>query len=259
MFILNANYRTVIDGWLLAFPGRKNAKEKPMAKRAPFLLATVAVMLAHAGAGAVTIDPTDFDVILTENGRTTTIDGADVSGHAAIAGNGDIRLLKFPNMRPGQKALFVGSVTSGGGDRFFNRHVTGLLEASVLNFAARDDNGGGAFSTLFKMFIGGVLMQTLDLSGDGDDLVENATFTSMQLDNQHVELMAHGTGGITLFDMMIGIAPAAEAPIQLLAPPQNVVATPIPLGLPLMASVLAGGWMLQRRIGDAGRGCKQDS
>ena len=220
-------------------------------------IASTMVVLPALSAGAATITPADFTRILTEGRRTQTIDGADVSGHAALPDNGDVksfsRSLDIGEIAPGDRLLLVGAVTAGGADEYFSEGVSGVVQFDVINFAASDRASDTPFNALFMVFLDGVLTETLDLGGAGADLIENQSFGSVAANNQRVGFRVYGTEGASAFDVGLSVT---ELPFfssfGLDQPLERLSTVPLPLSLPLLLGGLAA-------LGLAGRTRKIDT
>lgn len=230
-------------------PNRTSVRNRWKTAMRKFLIAaaaTAAIALPAFSAGAVSIDPADYDRILTEGYRTTTVDGADVSGHGAIAGNTDIlsfsRGLDIGPVVVGEDILFIGNVSDGGADDIFVENVTGILTVDILNFTARTPQAGVGFAADFSLHVDDVLVETISLSGTGSDLIENRSFGPLLLTDQKFMLRAYGMAGWANYDIALALGPAPQpAQFQNQGPGQNrsIATAPIPGGLPLMLGGLA--------------------
>jgi hypothetical protein len=192
-----------------------------------FAFATgLAVALATAlPATAATIDPTDFDLILTESNRTATIDGADISGNEALPGNSNISTFSIGLDAP-VDVLLAGKVGNGGRDRWESRLVTGELTVDVLNFTTSRNNNTDPFSTTFDILVNGTVVQSHTLSGTNNDLL-SASFSPIVLDGDNLQLRVQSVDGRTSYDIGVSLQPvplAASFPLLLTAGGALVVA-----------------------------------
>ena len=205
--------------------------------------AAALIILPLASSQAATIDPTDFDLIITEGKRTQTLDGADVSGVAWNNRNSDVKSLDIGRLGAGDTVLLIGGVGAGGADVYFATSVTGIVEVSILNFAQSpmffsEANAFGAqfdLSTKATLEDSLTLVSRLDVFGQGSDLVENQSLAPVVGAGEIISLRILGLVGVTDFDIQINVRPEF---VQLSAF-SNVSAVPLPAGLPLMAGALA--------------------
>lgn len=200
--------------------------------RAMTVLAIVTALAAAPAlpAAAATVDPGAFDRIFTEGKRTLTVDGADVFGHAAVSGNGDVAVFDMGPLSVGDDVLAVGRVVAGGSDSFAATPANGLVTVSVLNFAESSRDGESPFSALFKLFVGGALVETLDLGDSFPNVVENVAFGPVLTGGEEISLLIEAVSGVADYDVAFSSV----------APPQSPIATaPAPAGLPLLFGGLA--------------------
>lgn len=179
--------------------------------------ATAAICAAASGiAAAATIDPNDFDRIYTESRRTTTVDGADVSGHGWNgARNSDIKEsapFDIGPLNPGDDVLLVGAVTTGGSDPYFSTEATGQVTFSVLNVGYWDAMGGRTFGTTFEIFIDGVLEATETLFALKDDTNESLNFATFDLDGSAIDIIVTGARNASYFDFGISVVESTPPP-----------------------------------------------
>lgn len=208
--------------------------------------AAALLILPLASTHAATIDPTDFDLIITEGKRTQTLDGADVSGLAWNSRNSDVKSLDIGTLNAGDDVLLVGSVGAGGADVYFSTSATGTIEVSIVNFAQSpfDFSESNAFGSRFDLSTGQnggselTLVSRLDVFGQGSELVENQTLAPVISAGEMVSLRILGLTAFTDFDVRISVLPDAVVAIggPLLS---SVSAVPLPAGLPLMAGAFA--------------------
>jgi len=181
-------------------------------------------------AAAVTVDPGVFDRIFTEGKRTLTVDGADVAGHAALSGNGDVDDFDMGALSAGDDVLAVGRIVAGGSDAFTAAPASGRATVSILNFAESARDGESPFRALFKLFVGGALVETLDLGDSFPGVVENMSFGPVLTDGEELTLLIEAISGVADYDVAFSSV----------APPQTPIATaPAPAGLPLLFGGMA--------------------
>lgn len=213
-------------------------------------VATAAALfiLPLASSHAATIDPTDFDLIITEGKRVQTLDGADVSNLAWNSRNSDVKSLDIGPLNAGDDVLLVGGVGAGGADVYFTTSVTGIVEVSIVNFAQSplDFDENAAFGGQFDLSTGTngsskpTLVSRLDLFGTGDELVENQSLAPVFSAGQQVWLSILGLAANTDFDIRISVGSfSAPALSSVSAPALSSVVVPLPAGLPLMTGAFA--------------------
>lgn len=207
--------------------------------------------LPLSAATAATIDPSDFDLIFTEGKRTTTIDGADVSGHAWNDRNSDIKSFDLGELNTKDDVLLVGWLGAGGADVYFSTSTTGRVEVSVINFAQSDYafDDEAAFGARFELSVNDALVSHLELAGVGGDLIENQSLLPTTANDDRISLRILGLDAYTDFDIAIRVRSENAA-----AQVASVIGTvPLPAGLPLMAGALAMIGMASLRRGRARR------
>ncbi len=173
-----------------------------------------AAMSAASAATAVTVDPNDFDSIFTEGQRTETVNGADVSGNAAVSGNGDVGTVDIPDLSG--NTLIVGRVTNGS-DNYTSASVTGLATITVLNYAEAVRAGASPFSAVFEFFAGGVSQGSTTLTSNGVPF-SDVTVGSFNYTGESFGLTVNGQQGASDYDVSISIAavPLPAAGLMLL-------------------------------------------
>ena len=177
-------------------------------KRLTLAAGLAAALCTALPAAASTIDPSDFETIFTEGGRTTTIDGADISGNAAVAGNKNIGRFDFGRFEGPSQALFSGRVGNTGRDQWESRGVSGWLTFDVLNFTARKSNNTDPFSAKFMVFVNGKVVDEVTFSGTNTDLF-STTFAPILLDNADLRLRVKSLSGKSAYDISANIQPIA--------------------------------------------------
>jgi len=221
--------------------------------------AAALIILPLASSHAATINPNDFDLIITEGKRTQTLDGVDVSGFAWNSRNSDVKSLDIGTLNAGDDVLLVGGVGAGGADVFFSTSATGTVEVSIVNFAqaALDFSETNAFGSRFDLSTGSdpevglTLVSRLDLFGVGSELVENQALTPVVSAGEVVSLRILGLAANTDFDVRISVLPDVETGFSAVgggAPALSAVsAVPLPAGMPLLAGALAMFGMVSLR------------
>lgn len=178
--------------------------------------ATAAICAVVSGfAVAATINPNDFDRIYTESRRTTTVDGADVSGHGWNgARNSDIKAHAPFNIGPlniGDDVLLVGAVTTGGTDPYFSSEAFGQVSFSVLNIGFWDAMGGETFGTTFEIFIDGVLEASETVFALKDETNESLNFATFDLDGSAIDIIVSGAENASYFDLGISVVDSTRS------------------------------------------------
>lgn len=192
--------------------------------RALGALATASMVFATAeSASAVTIDPTSFDAIFTEGERVATVDGADVSGNAAVAGNGDVDTVDIGPL--GGETLVVGRLATAE-DSFTASSVTGMATITVLNYAVASREGRSPFSATFQVLAGGVSVGSTSLGTSA----MGVPVASHLFAGESFELLADGSAGTSDYDIRISIA-----------------AVPLPAAGLMLLGALGGMGALRRR------------
>lgn len=191
--------------------------------------ALLATLSLSAPTGATTIDPTNFDMILTEGRRITTVDGADVSGNAATPGNGDIVSHTVTSVPEDSSTLLVGRLIAAGGDSWFFNNVTGHLSLDVLNYTEAFNAGLDPFNAEFKLFVNGTQVERLRLFGDPGQSFA-ASFSVRRLTGDDVELRISSTEGASDYDINF-----------------SVTSVPLPASAALLILGIAGLGALKRR------------
>lgn len=199
-----------------------------MNKTLSTLILSAALLLPAVQATAATVVPGDFDRIFTEGKRTSTVDGANVSGHAARNNNGDVGLFDIGGIAAGEAILLVGRVVRAGSDRFVAGNVSGLIDIAVVNYAESSRKGLSPFKAAFELRIDGALTQTVVLEGQSADILDGV-FTPFVVNNQTVEFRVRSQLGRSDYDAAI-FSRVASGP--------NAV--PAPAALPLLLSAFAG-------------------
>ena len=202
--------------------------------------AAVAALVAFpvVTASAASINPADFDIIITEGKRTATVDGADVSGNAWNSRNSDVKTMDIGPIGFGDDILLVGGVGAGGADVFFASDVTGQVDVNVINLAEASRSIGEdiQFGARFDLFLNGALVETMDLFGNGAEIVDNNAFASVFTAGDEVRLRILGLAEVIDFDIGLSVANPFLSQRQAL---QQVNAVPTPAALPLMFGALA--------------------
>ena len=156
---------------------------------------------------ASTIHPSNVDTIFTEGGRTTTIDGADISGNAVASGNSDIQRHYIDGSPDTSSYLLSGQLDDSDMDRWIFRGFTGIFDFTLINYAASAANSGSTFSGLFSMTIDGINVGSVSLGGTSGQTVSNP-FGTFDLDNANILIEARGVSGTSNYDLSVEIATA---------------------------------------------------
>jgi hypothetical protein len=127
------------------------------------VIAASLTLFSFGTAQAATITPSDFDKILTEGKRETTVDGADVSGNAAVSGNGDVGVFDLGPLP--SSTLLVGRLGGTGEDEFFSDNVTGYVSISILNYAVATRDPVAPFEAEFELLVNNVVESSTVLAG----------------------------------------------------------------------------------------------
>ncbi len=174
------------------------------------LPATLLAVVAATSVGASTINPADYTTVLTEESREFTIGGADISGNAAIAGNGDIDRFRAPDLNGGDSTLLSGRAFTDDQDRWIFRNVTGLFTVDLLDIAGSSLLPRGEFSTRFVIRVDGNRVARQDFLGDptsGEALdALPQTLFSQVLNDARVVIVARDRGGASDYDLGVTLA-----------------------------------------------------
>lgn len=194
-------------------------------------LATVAATAGHAA----TIDPASFDNIITEGKRTTTVDGADVSGNAGPRNNGDVGMAF--DMGVVTNTLLVGrlkgTATSAevGIDGFAAQNVSGLATVSILNYAISDRDGEAPYGSTFQLLVDGAVRESITLTGATSAVsFMNEMFATVRLYGEELAVRVNSIEGASDYDISVNVAPV-----------------PLPAGGLLLLGGLGGAAALRRR------------
>ncbi len=194
------------------------------------LAATLVASLLGTDAAATTVHPTEFNRILTEGRRTATVDGADISGNAAVAGNGNVNLFNAGDLNTGDNVLLAGRVVGSGQDAWEFTNASGFLDLEVLNFASSSRKGTSIFGGSFDLFVDGVRRQFTGFGGSAGDNF-SGQFSQLRLDNSTVRIVARAQGGASDYDLSL-----------------SLIAVPLPAsGLLLIAGLAGAGTIARRR------------
>lgn len=184
------------------------------------IAAGLAVALCTAlPAVASTINPADYELIYTEGRRTTTIDGANISGNAARANNRGIGRFNIGALAGPMDVLLAGKVARTGRDQWESRNVSGWLSFDVLNYTATRSNNTDPFSARFDVIVNGTVAQSVTLSGSHTALL-STSLSPILLDEADVRLRVKSISGRSSYDISASIQPipvAASFPLLLSA------------------------------------------
>ncbi len=197
--------------------------------------ATIAILTATAG-HASTVNPADFDSIFTEGRRTATVDGADVSGNAAGAGNGDVGVL---DLTTSGDSLLVGRVTGTGSDEFSLTGFSGMVSFDLLNYAESSRRGQSPFSSLFELLVDGVVISANTFTGtDNTVVIEDQNLGLVDVVSQNVLLRVSSLLGVSDYDISLTVVPTEVV---------DPAAVPVPAAGLLLLSALGGAGVMRRR------------
>lgn len=180
-------------------------------------------LLGASAANAITIHPEGYYQIYTEGKRATTLDGADVSGFAALRRNRDVDLFNIGRLRQGQSALLAGRVAGTGRDSFVSRRVTGQVGVNVLNFGQSTRKGRGPFQGLVEVLVGGAVVDSVTLNGT-DSEIQSYSFVPVTANDEDVELRVTSATGASDYDIELVVSDAQRSPSPV----------PLPAGAPLV-------------------------
>lgn len=184
--------------------------------------AAIAVTCAATSLGAVTVDPTNFDRIYTEDGRTQTVSGSAITGNAAVTGNVDVDRFRVADISEGQSYLLSGRALDDDRDRWVFRNVTGILDIDILAITRSTGAPRGGFNTRFNVVVDGTRVEQQRMVGAlGEEL--NASFLPITVNDAQVVIVARDRGGASDYDLSV-----------------SLTAVPVPGAVLLMLTGLAG-------------------
>jgi hypothetical protein len=193
--------------------------------------ASVALLAATAGHSA-TINPADYDDIYTEGKRVATVDGANVAGNDAVAGNGDVT--NFGLGALAADTLLVGRVVNTGVDEWLGSGLTGTFGVNIINYAISSRNGGSPFEALFEVLINGTVASSVNLLGSSATaMFMNQSLGSFALAGDDVEVRITSAQGASDYDIELTFDPVA--------------AVPVPAAGLLLLTALGGAGVMRRR------------
>lgn len=161
--------------------------------------AVSALLLSAVAASAAT-------VTYTEGKRTETIGGVDVSGYAALSGNGDIDSFDVGTAVQGDSAMVIGRVAGvGNSDAWTSSSVTGTMSLSIDAYAESSRAGVSPFSAMFELIVDGTSVETITLSGTSADTL-TATFADLKITGDSVEILITSLAGRSDYDLSASIS-----------------------------------------------------
>lgn len=200
-----------------------------------FTLTAVAfAALTATSAGAVTITPADYDAIFTEDGRTATVDGADISGNEATVTSFTIGGVTFDSIELGalsgdNEVLLAGRALANNFDIWEFSGVTGEFSVDLLNIAGSSAASRGPFETRFTVTANGVTAGTFDINDTQLGQLPSSIFFG-ELEDASVVIVAQSISGATDYDLKVTLA-----------------AVPLPASALLLVGGVAGLGAMKRR------------
>ncbi|MEM8697556.1 MAG: hypothetical protein AAGF44_00200 [Pseudomonadota bacterium] len=201
-------------------------------------LATAPIAFGSMVSQAATIDPNDFDTVISEATRTVTVDGTDVSGVVNVIGNPDIISENVGSLRANDDVLLLGRIvemrtpTSGFADEWTFSTGTASVEVSVINFAESTRFGVSPFTGLFELLIDDVLVDSFELTGSDPDVLMNNSFATIDfVKDSDLTVRITAVEGRSDYDIAVNAS----------------FAVPLPATLPLFLGGLLGLAYVARR------------
>ncbi|MEM1162000.1 MAG: hypothetical protein AAGJ28_13785 [Pseudomonadota bacterium] len=201
-------------------------------------LATAPIAFGSMVSQAATIDPNDFDTVISEATRTATVDGTDVSGVVNVIGNPDIISENVGSLRANDDVLLLGRIvemrtpTSGFADEWTFSTGTASVEVSVINFAESTRFGVSPFTGLFELLIDDVLVDSFELTGSDPDVLMNNSFATIDfVKDSDLTVRITAVEGRSDYDIAVNAS----------------FAVPLPATLPLFLGGLLGLAYVARR------------